>query len=303
MESRGVVKSFYSTASSAPDAGSPAVTADPSWSARGLLSRARVAIYDAPAAAPRIVDVEPAPVSEYIEAIASAVYELAKEQGGEIPYSVIREVSENLIHAAFTEPVISILDKGRTIRFADRGPGIADKDKAVLPGFTTASGEMKRYIRGVGSGLPLVRDYLDYSGGGLVVEDNLGHGAVVTVTSDGGRRLAAPADPLRSAGRPPVQPPIGAFQQNVAPTLLDESDTQAVAGPRLTTRQKQVLALVMESGSAGPSLVARELNVGVSTAYRDLASLGDMGLIEADGGKRSLTSRGLSYLNALTSAS
>ena len=69
--------------------------------------------------------------------------------------------------------------------------------------------------------------------------------------------------------------------------------------PRLTTRQKQVLALVMESGSAGPSLVAKELGCGVSTAYRDLASLEDLGLIWSDGGKRTLTEQGLGCFDHL----
>jgi DNA-binding MarR family transcriptional regulator len=76
-----------------------------------------------------------------------------------------------------------------------------------------------------------------------------------------------------------------------------------VAEPRLSTRQKQVMALVLESGSAGPSLVSKELGVGISTAYRDLASLEELGLITSDGGKRHLTAEGLSYLDTLTSGS
>jgi Mn-dependent DtxR family transcriptional regulator len=70
--------------------------------------------------------------------------------------------------------------------------------------------------------------------------------------------------------------------------------------PRLLDRQKQVLSLVMELGSAGPSVVARELSVGLSTAYRDLASLEDAGLIVADeSGKRALTERGVSLLDTI----
>ena len=42
-------------------------------------------------------------------------------------------------------------------------------------------------------------------------------------------------------------------------------------------RQQQVLALVLESGLAGPSLVSEELGVGISTAYRDLAMLEEAG--------------------------
>jgi len=252
--------------------------------------RARVAVYDAPGAAPRVEDVAPAPVPEYIENLTTRVYELAREQGGTVPYTAIREVSENFIHADFADPVVSIMDGGMTIRFADQGPGIADKERAVLPGFTTAKGDMKRYIRGVGSGLPIVRDYLSYSGGSLLIEDNLGSGSVVT--------LRARASDTHGAGRP-------GFENGPTPSGLTESfasdgTTQesfplpsSASKPRLSTRQKHVLALVMESGSAGPSLVAKELGVGVSTAYRDLASLEDMGLICSDGGKRTLTDEGL----------
>ena len=94
------------------------------------------------------------------------------------PYTVIREVSENFIHARFAEIIVSILDEGNTIRFADQGPGIMMKDKAQLPGFTSAIEPMKHYIRGVGSGLPIVKEYLDFSHGTISIEDNLGTGAV-----------------------------------------------------------------------------------------------------------------------------
>jgi len=61
-----------------------------------------------------------------------------------------------------------------------------------------------------------------------------------------------------------------------------------------------VLALVLESGSAGPSLVAKELSVGLSTAYRDLAFLEEVGLIISDSGKRTVTEQGLLFLDELT---
>ena len=165
-----------------------------SRAASPIPTRARVAVYEAAGSAPRVEEVSSHDVGEYIEALASRVYELARERGGDIPYTVIREVSENLIHADFTEPVVSILDDGATVRFADQGPGISDKEHAVLPGFTTARTCMKHHIRGVGSGLPIVKDYLSVSGGDLVIEDNLGSGAVVTVRS-GSVRRPTPAPP------------------------------------------------------------------------------------------------------------
>jgi len=299
----GEMKSFYS-----PVVGTSVIEA-PSAVPRPLLpTNARVAVYDGAGAAPRVEEVSSASITGYIEALSSRVYELVRERGGDIPYTVIREVSENFIHADFAEPVVSILDDGATVRFADQGPGITDKERAVLPGFTTACARMKQHIRGVGSGLPIVRDYLSISGGDLVIEDNLGCGAVVTVRSGRVRRSVGrdPAPPRVAQGAslaadgPDTRwaaPPGG----SPAPLPLEEPPPAAVARPRLSTRQKQVLALVMESGSAGPSLVSKELGVAISTAYRDLASLEDLALISADSGKRRLTDEGLAYLKDMMS--
>ena len=290
MESLGDMRSFYGH----PNPSLAVARVDPVLQTASprvdiLRTRARVAVYDAPGAAPRVEEVEPGPTGEYIERLTTAVHRLAREQGSDIPYTVVREVTENLIHAHFAEPVVSILEGGNTIRFADQGPGIADKVNAVLPGFTTAAGDMKCFIRGVGSGLPLVRDFLTLSGGTLVIEDNLGVGSVVTICS-------------HPQERPAYQPPT-THDGGVSPTYSGAAFTQQALTPpsgpvlRLPTRQQQVLALVMETGLVGPSVVAKELGVGVSTAYRDLASLEDANLIEADGGKRTLTEKGLRYIN------
>ncbi|MEC4272062.1 ATP-binding protein [Adlercreutzia sp. R25] len=142
----------------------------------------RIALYDDLRSAPRVVEIDPAETGAYIEALASTIYEQSHSAGGTIPYTVIREVSENFIHAHFKEVVVSILDKGNTIRFADHGPGIPSKEKAQMPGFSSAVEPMKNYIRGVGSGLPIVREYLESSHGTITIEDNLGTGAVVTVS-------------------------------------------------------------------------------------------------------------------------
>jgi ribosomal protein S19E (S16A) len=45
--------------------------------------------------------------------------------------------------------------------------------------------------------------------------------------------------------------------------------------------------------------VAGELSVGLSTAYRDLAYLEELGLMEADGGKRTVTQDGLRFLDEI----
>lgn len=145
---------------------------------------ARIAAYDDLLSAPRMVEIPPSDVASYIDKIASTTYEMATSLGGVIPYTVIREVSENFIHAQFKEITVSIMDHGCTIRFADQGPGIDNKDRAQLPGFSSATSEMKNYIRGVGSGLPMVKEYLKFSNGRLVIEDNICDGAVVTIAVD-----------------------------------------------------------------------------------------------------------------------
>lgn len=240
----------------------------------------RLAIYDSATAAPRIADVRAESADQFIEEIAARTYSAARDLGGSLPYTVIREVVENLIHAEFREPVVSVLDGGDTVRFSDQGPGIPDKGRAVLPGYTSATTEMKKVIRGVGSGLPLVREFLAHEGGTLSLEDNLGSGAVVTLKTGGGGSLTAPL---------------------ASDDQMDEPQRDLLIGvPRLSNRQKRVLSLVMEFGEAGPTLVSKELSVGLSTAYRDLAFLEEHGLIASDEtGKREITEVGTAYLDSL----
>jgi hypothetical protein len=282
------VKSFFGGLPAVPEGGQgpnvsvvvkapePDVARSPEWSAR-------IAIYDGPAAAPRTEEVASLTEADLVERIAERVFSHSREAGGGVPYTVIREVTENFIHADFCEPVVSILDGGQTIRFADQGPGINDKHRAVLPGFTTATRRMKKVIRGVGSGLPIVNDYLGFSGGSLEIDDNLGYGTVVTV------RASRPA-PASAVDAPHLD--------HESP---EEEPSAPFAGfPPLTTRQKQVLSLVLEMGEVGPTIVSKELSVALSTAYRDLAYLEHSGLIESDAsGKRVLTGEGSSYLDSL----
>ena len=107
------------------------------------ITSTRIAVYDDFLSAPRIIDIEPSDIARYIEEISSKTYELAQQKGSSIPYTVIREVCENFIHAQFKNPCISILEDGNTIKFTDQGPGITDKQRAQHPGFTSATSEMR----------------------------------------------------------------------------------------------------------------------------------------------------------------
>lgn len=227
----------------------------------------RLAIYDSPLAAPRVVSLRGQEFHEFIGDLAARTYEFSRERGGRIPYVVIREVIENLIHAYFEGAVISILDDGNTIRISDQGPGIANRDKALLPGFTTATPEMRRFIKGVGSGLPVAREQLEFLGGAIAIDDNLGRGSVITLSV--GAPAKAPAAPARVASPP----------------------------PDLAARQKKVLLLIAELGSAGPSAIAKELGISQSTAYRELQALEDLRLVSTKRqGKRTLTEEGIAAL-------
>ena len=62
---------------------------------------ARIALYDDLRSAPRVTEIQPAETGAYIDGLAAQVYEQARQSGGTIPYTVVREVSENFIHARF----------------------------------------------------------------------------------------------------------------------------------------------------------------------------------------------------------
>lgn len=177
----------------------------PSQAPMKVSTPARIAVYDDAAAAPRVVMVEPKDVRSFLEEITATVNRLSHEQGGTIPFMVIREIVENFIHAYFKAPTITILDGGNTIRFSDQGPGIKQKDLALEYGTSSATEEMKHYIRGVGSGLPYAQQYMVDKGGSLDIEDNLGGGTVVTISTHPREDPPAPQAPMAGAYGQPYQ--------------------------------------------------------------------------------------------------
>ena len=221
---------------------------DAAKKAPSAMYAARIAVYDDMLSTPRVIVIEPQDVRTYLEETTNTVYQCMKEQGGHISLMVIREIVENFIHAHFAEPIISILDGGDTIRFADQGPGIDDKERAFDFGVTSANSSMKRYIRGTGAGFPMVQEYLENAGGAVSIEDNMGNGTVVTVSLNpkrvqeieraGGRGAAVrpeteqPAYPLpgtftqQPVAAPQMQPPVGQMQQ---PGMLPTQEPQAAS--------------------------------------------------------------------------
>src|SRR4030043_994461 len=141
----------------------------------------RIAIYDNMRSIPRVVEISYDSITRFLDETPQRIYSLSHELGGKIPYSIIKEVIENLIHANFCEIIITILNNGNYIIISDQGPGIIDKEKAFLPGFTSATSMMKKYIRGVGSGLPIVKETIVFSGGSVDIADNIKRGTVISL--------------------------------------------------------------------------------------------------------------------------
>lgn len=242
---------------------------DAAKKAPSAMYAARIAVYDDMLSTPRVIVIEPQDVRTYLEETTNTVYQCMKEQGGHISLMVIREIVENFIHAHFAEPIISILDGGDTIRFADQGPGIDDKERAFDFGVTSANSSMKRYIRGTGAGFPMVQEYLENAGGAVSIEDNMGNGTVVTVSLDpkrvqeieraGGRGAAVrpeteqPAYPLPGTF---TQQPMAASQMRQTASYAQQSgpfpmqETMEPSGPMTQSTPQAMPAAELDPGIA-----------------------------------------------------
>lgn len=281
---------------------------------------ARIAIYDDLLSSPQIEDIEPTTTREFINNLATSIYDHAKKQGGSLPYSIILQVTENFIHAKFAEVVVSIMDDGNTIRFTDQGPGISNKEKAQQPGYSSANAQMKKYIHGVGSGLPIVREYLETKHGNIRIEDNMNTGAVVTISladqtePSGSSAASAGSNPsysnaqdsisqedasLNNTGAlpyPEQSDPINAPQQNPA------SQTAPVPQFSLNHLSKdeiKILKLFLVDDVWGVKNIAAETDIPISTAHNKLNKLLEAGIMSRLGTKWILSDFGNQVVNKL----
>lgn len=269
----------------------PAVTEEPAISHEQPATNeysARIAVYDTFTASPFIVDIGSHDFLRVVDEISAKAYNLGRERGGRIPYIVIREVVENLIHAGFKDVVITVEPDGDVIRISDHGPGIPDKDRAFKPGFTTANSDVKKLIKGVGSGLPIVKESLELMGGCVILEDNLSSGLVITLKGNKAEK-AGVKDTQAAAPASEGQVPEKKIPE--VPKASDEDIETMVS-----SRQKKVLMLLAEAGPQGPSSVAKELRLSAATAYRDLELLERLDLIRTREGKREIAPRGQQFI-------
>lgn len=213
-----------------------------------------------------IMDVPVAPVDSFVERATRVVHEIVTKMGGRVSMVALREIISNLFHADFRDASILVTQEGNEVTVTDRGPGIADKEKALLPGYTTATASLREHIRGVGAGLPLACQSAAADGGALSIDDNLGGGTVVKLSAIAPNR-AMPPEP--------------------SPTKLSE-------------REKKVLLLLGEEQRGGPSAAAQALGVSISTAHRLLEKLERMGLVvTGPKGKRELSEYALANFELL----
>ena len=269
----------------------------------------RIAIYDNMRSIPRIVDYSHDSIQGFIDEIPQKIYAFSHELGGKIPYTILKEIVENLIHAKFKEIIITIMANGNHILISDQGPGITDKDRVFFPGFTSATQSMKKYIRGVGSGLPIVKEVIVFSGGSVDVEDNIRSGTVVSL------RLESPAGNFKNMHEDSylTQTPAPAGENknslpaNIEMQKLENIPKNEVSADKqlydnfenlkLSVRQTKILSLILELEETGPSKISKELSLSLATSFRELMVLEGAGLLMLTGaGKRRLTSMGKKYL-------
>jgi hypothetical protein len=269
----------------------------------------RIAIYDNMRSIPRIIDFSHDSIQGFIDEIPQKIYAFSHELGGKIPYTILKEIVENLIHAKFKEIIVTIMSNGNHILISDQGPGITDKEKVFFPGFTSASQSMKKYIRGVGSGLPIVKEVIVFSGGSVDVEDNIRSGTVVSL------RLASPPGSFKNMHEDsyltPATPPAGGnknpLPDNPEMQKLENTPKSEVPSDKqlrdnfdnlkLSIRQTKILSLVLELEETGPSKISKELGLSLATSFRELMVLEGAGLLILTGaGKRKLTARAKKYL-------
>src|SRR5919107_2121615 len=240
----------------------------------------RMAVYPS-GGPPEITEISAADPASATRKFTRFVSEKVREAGGRVPEESIREVMENLIHAGYRGVVVSVLDDGNVVRVSDKGPGVENKSRAMEFGFSGATPEALREIRGIGAGLGIARAAAEKVGGRVSIEDNIDGGTVVSISVAG-------EVPVAEDARVPEEPSSQRRYPDGVPRM------------NISERQQKVLITVLECGEVGPSTVADRLEISVSTAYRDLSVLEEHGLVQADeSGKRLISQLGKDLVEAI----
>ena len=102
-----------------------------------------------------------------------------------IPAEIIRRVSiamyegeiNMVIHAGGGEAGVRVTEEAIEIILSDTGPGIADIEKAMQAGYSTAPDTIRSLGFGAGMGLPNMKRYTDY----MDIQSTVGVGTTITM--------------------------------------------------------------------------------------------------------------------------
>ena len=102
-----------------------------------------------------------------------------------VPADIVRKVAiamyeaeiNTIIHGGGGECDAEISGKEIKITFRDEGPGIADIEKAMQAGFSTATDQIRELGFGAGMGLPNIKKYTD----DMQIETAPGKGTTLTL--------------------------------------------------------------------------------------------------------------------------
>jgi len=102
-----------------------------------------------------------------------------------IPAEIIRRVSiamyegeiNMVIHAGGGEAEVRVTEEAIEIILSDTGPGIADIDRAMQAGYSTAPDTIRSLGFGAGMGLPNMKRYTDY----MDIQSTVGVGTTITM--------------------------------------------------------------------------------------------------------------------------
>jgi hypothetical protein len=217
-----------------------------------------------------LLDLTASSFSRFANDLTEILGKRLRDGGVEPPNQALREVVDNFIHAVPCTGSVVLDASFSNIYISDTGPGMASVDLALKPGYSTATSLQRSYIRGVGLGLHLAREELRSTGGDLYLDSTQGEGTYLRLALKG----ASPGS----------------------------SEDDSLCSFCLTERQNNILFLLSEGEPLGPSQVAEELGIGVSTAHRELVKMQGSGLIGLpNNGKRGLSEVGRSYLQSLLS--
>ena len=103
-----------------------------------------------------------------------------------IPPEIIRKISiamyegeiNMVIHADGGDADVLVYEDRIVMILTDRGPGIADVEKAMQEGFSTAPDNVRNLGFGAGMGLPNMKRYTD----DMQIESVVGEGTTITMT-------------------------------------------------------------------------------------------------------------------------